>query len=136
MRQDDGIGPYIVEILSKEIKKDNVIFLDCDIRPENYIDRIKGYNPAKIFVIDAADFGGEIGEVRVIPVEDIDGYTLSSHTMPISLFVYLLKQENIEVEVIGIQKKSISYDKPISNEIVKVINKIKEKIKQICGIYG
>ena len=134
MRQDDAVGPYIVEILKKETKDNNINFIDCDVRPENFIDDIKEYNPEEVFVIDAADFGGKPGEVKIISVEEIDNYTVSTHTIPLSLFVYLLEKENIKVTIIGIQKKGINFNEPISSEIMEAMDEIKKKIKQICGI--
>jgi hydrogenase 3 maturation protease len=78
LRSDDGVGIYI----AKQIKKckKNIIILNADSKPENIIDKAVQIKPQKVVIIDAADFGGRVGEIRLIKKTDIQSTSLSTHS--------------------------------------------------------
>lgn len=128
-RKDDGVGNYIAESL-----KDFVISIPAEENPELYIEMIKALKPDNVIIFDAADFDGKPGDTREIKEDEIDNLTISTHTLPLSIFSYMLKMNtNIKVKIIGIKPESISYVKGLS-EIVKIsadniINFIKNFLK-------
>ncbi|MEO0089273.1 MAG: hydrogenase maturation protease [candidate division WOR-3 bacterium] len=131
-RGDDGIGSLIAERLIKEGFK-NV--LDCERTPENYLSKIIEKKPEKIIFIDACDFGGKIGEVRIFKKEEWENFkkfSLSTHTLPISLLLSLIeKLINSEIYLLGIQVKETNFSQSLSKELNNLFEEIVEKIKII-----
>ncbi|MCX7837742.1 MAG: hydrogenase 3 maturation endopeptidase HyCI [candidate division WOR-3 bacterium] len=133
-RGDDGIGSLIAERLIKE-GWENV--LDCERTPENYLSKIVEKKPKKIIFIDACDFDGEIGEIRIFKKEEWQNFkklSLSTHTLPIPLFLSLIeKLTNSEIYLLGIQVKNTNFSQSLSKELnnlfAEIINKVKTIIK-------
>jgi len=130
LREDDYIGCYIAENL-----KDTVVSFNVEVNPEVYIDDIVNEEPDTVIVFDAADFGGKPGEVRLIEEENIERFTLSSHTIPISFFIHLLKMKtSADIYIIGIQPESTGYREGLSDILRKtgdfILNKIRETLKK------
>ncbi|RKZ22014.1 hydrogenase 3 maturation endopeptidase HyCI [bacterium] len=130
LREDDYIGCYIAENL-----KDTVVSFNVEVNPEVFIDDIVNENPDTIIIFDAADFGGRPGEVRLIEEGNIDRFTLSSHTIPISFFIHLLKMKtSADIYIIGIQPESTGYREGLSGIVrktgVDILKRIKKSIKQ------
>ncbi len=125
LRRDDGIGVRIVEELKKEIKNPEIEFLLGETVPENLIKKINDLKPKKVFLIDAVDFSGELGNVMSIENQKGSGFT---HKLSYNLFSKLL---NCELKIIGIQPKNIDYGEELSNELEKKIDQIKKNITKI-----
>ncbi|MBT3393214.1 MAG: hydrogenase 3 maturation endopeptidase HyCI [Elusimicrobiaceae bacterium] len=122
MLADDSAGIFVAEILLKKLAhKKNIKIFKTGVMPESFFSKISAFKPSLIIFIDACSFGGKIGEIRHIPMDKIDGAGFSTHSLPITTFVkYLTNQiPNIEVQFIGIEPKSIEFDKPMTTEIKK-----------------
>ena len=131
LRKDDGIGPFIIEKLRKKIKEK--ILIDAGETPENYLEFIISKKPEELIIIDAADFGEIPGKWRVFTEEDIRREKIrsfSTHSIPLSLWIELLKRElpNLKVKLIGIQPQETDFGEGISDILKK---KVKEVIKYI-----
>lgn len=131
-RGDDGIGSLIAERLIKE-GFENVI--DCERTPENYLSKIIEEKPKKIIFIDACDFDGEIGEIRIFKKEEWQNFkkfSLSTHTLPIPLFLSLIeKLTDSEIYLLGIQVKNTNFSQSLSEELNNLFEEIINKIKII-----
>ena len=115
LRSDDGAGPYIASHL-KNTKK--LAVFDAGYTPENFIEEVVELKPGRIIVIDAADFGGEAGEVKIISEEDIPESSLSTHAIPMKLIYHIFKDDtDSDIRFIGIQPKSVKYDEGLSPEV-------------------
>jgi hydrogenase 3 maturation protease len=121
-RGDDAIGTVVVSKLRTEHK------LDCGPVPENYTGKIRRMEPEVIIMIDAVDFGGNPGELILTEAENAKGLTLSTHSMPISIFCKMLPKSKIYL--LGIQPKSfdeLTYEVSLSGE--KLSNEINLLLK-------
>ncbi|MEO0135855.1 MAG: hydrogenase maturation protease, partial [candidate division WOR-3 bacterium] len=103
--------------------------------PENYLAKIIEKKPEKIIFIDACDFGGKIGEVRIFKKEEWQNFkkfSLSTHTLPIPLLLSLIeKLINSEIYLLGIQVKETNFSQSLSKELNNLFEEIVEKIKII-----
>lgn len=105
-RSDDGIGPWIAEQL---IVAGNTDVVDAGQNPENVIDDVIERKPKRLILIDAADFGGDVGEVRLIPEELIPETTLSTHMIPLNVVTRIIGDATgCETFFLGIQ--AVSFD--------------------------
>ncbi len=125
LRGDDRIGSEIVKDLIKMGYK-NVI--DCESTPENYLFKILELKPKKVIVLDACDFNGKPGEFRFFAKSDWEKlplFSLSTHTLPLSLFLHLIEKEcGCEVYLLGIQAKTIELSSKMSWELKRAKRKI------------
>lgn len=117
LRSDDGVGPYIASRLKVH---ERVAVIDAGTRPENVIDEASSLKPDMIIIIDAADFGGVPGEMRLIPEELIPETTVSTHSIPLCVITQLLRNDtHASVFFIGIQAKTMALGESLSPEVKK-----------------
>lgn len=107
LRSDDYAGMYFVEKLSGLIKNDNLLLIGGSTAPENFTGVIKDFKPDRIFIVDAAYMGLDVGEVHVLDVNEISGASFSTHMLPLPVMLNYLRIEiGCEVICIGIQPKN------------------------------
>jgi hydrogenase 3 maturation protease len=102
---DDGIGPYIADMMKKEPHNNTV--LDCGTTPENYTAVIKRIKPKTLILIDAAEMNLPAGTIRIIPKEKLGTMHISTHGIPLSILITYLEKEVERIIVIGIQPMHI-----------------------------
>ena len=121
---DDAVGPYIADRL-KEEAFENVI--DCGTVPENFTGIIKQKNPKKLIIIDAVDMKLKPGEIRIVPKEKIGVMTISTHGIPLSIFIDYLEKYIKKINFIGIQPKTMygNITKKVKKSAEELINIIK-----------
>ncbi|OGX14138.1 MAG: hydrogenase maturation peptidase HycI [Omnitrophica bacterium RIFOXYB12_FULL_50_7] len=125
-RSDDGVGPY----LASRLVVLPVRIVNAGHTPENIIDEVVGHKPSRIIILDAADFGGRPGEVRVIPEEAIPETTLTTHRVPMNVISRLIKDDTgAKVVFLGIQPKTVSLGEGLTPEVQAAADEIIETIK-------
>ena len=131
MNGDDGIGCYIVEQVKRYICKANseisqayinssqgeIVTIDGGTTPENYTSVIREQQPGKLVLVDAAEMGLSPGAYRIIAPEHMGVMTMSTHNMPLSLFVSYVSQFCREVLLLGIQPKRMDSNTALSPEL-------------------
>ena len=127
LKRDDNIGNLVVDKLRKTIKDKNILFIRGETNPENFIGKIKSFNPDVIYFIDAVEFDGEVGDVKVFSVEDVLNQSLSSHGISVRVFKDFFP--DAEINVIGIKPEDVGYGEGLSKSID--LNKISTKVKNI-----
>jgi hydrogenase 3 maturation protease len=115
-RRDDGVGPYLASRLGD--LAGSCRLLDAADRPENIFDEAAAAAPGKIVILDAADFGGAPGEIRVLAPAEIPEKGLSTHTFPIKLLARLLSQDTgATVHFVGLQPQNVSLGEGLSEPV-------------------
>ncbi len=117
MRGDDGCGPKIIEKLKgRNIK---ACLFDCGTVPENYIFPILSTSCGTVILVDAADFEGTPGSIKVLSLNEVSGAGLSTHNSSIRLFTDLLMtgRDNLDIFAVSIQPKKITFGEPLSDEV-------------------
>ena len=129
MNGDDGIGSYIVEQVNRYLYvavnnstisySGEIVTIDCGTIPENYTSVIRKQLPDRLVVVDAAELGLSPASYRIVKPEHIGVMTMSTHNMPLSLFVSYVNQFCREVLLLGIQPKRIELNTELSIELSK-----------------
>jgi len=115
IKGDDGAGCVVVEGLRGKIEMPVV---DCAEVPENYGGWVEKRNLESVVYIDAIDFGGEAGEVRVVPLEKMMMSASSTHSLSLHYMILFLKNEwDGDPIMVGIQPKSMELDDGLSEEV-------------------
>jgi len=118
LRGDDGVGPYIAAELT-DMHQD-CILLDAADKPENIVDDAIDHNPTKTVFIDASDFGGNFGDIKVIPEQNIPQTSYSTHMFPIPVISAIITRDTHSKSFfIGIQVKSVGFGANMCDEVLK-----------------
>jgi len=130
LKKDDNIGNLLIDMLEKEIKEKDFLFIKAYLAPENYLLSLKNHNPKTIFFIDAVDFEGEIGEVKEFSLEDIKNMgKMSTHSIPITVYKNFFPKT--EIILIGIKVKDADFGEELTKELKSKLEDIKEEVKDI-----
>ncbi len=133
MRADDGVGPRIIELL-QERPLENVMLINAETVPEAFTGKVEKYKPTHVMLIDAANFRGQVGETMLITGAQIGGQALSTHSLPLTLFIsYIEKSIDVPVILLGIQPKTIDFDMPMSREIEEAAVSIADTLIQVLS---
>ena len=128
LKQDDRAGPHFVRNfkLQNPKSKHNVELLDAGVAPENYTGEIKKLKPDTLLVVDAIDFGGKPGSIKVFRGEEIGIHSFSTHNISLKTFIDFLKMDlpNLSVTVVGIQPKQAGFGENLSPEVGSAIEEL------------
>jgi len=124
LRGDDGVGQKIMEIMSESAPR-GVLLIDAGAVPEAYMGKLVEHGCTHVLLIDAANFRGEPGEVRLIDSSRIGGQAVSTHSLPLTLFItYIEKVLGAKVLLLGVQPKSVKFNTGLSPEVTTAAHKV------------
>lgn len=133
LRGDDGAGIHVLNHL-KLMDIPDVLLLNAETVPEAFTSKITGYNPTHVLIVDSANFHGEPGEAKLINSEQIGGSSISTHSLPLTLFInYIEKTIDAKVRLLGIQPKQIEFNTKLSPELEKTIKEIIHIIGEVLN---
>lgn len=125
-RSDDAAGILIADRLieSRSISNLNtVLVIDAGHAPENSTADLRRFAPNVVLLIDAADMEEAPGTIRWIEMDEIEGMSASTHTLPLSMLAkYLILELNCKIALLGIQPKSNDVGEVISKEVADAVD--------------
>jgi hydrogenase 3 maturation protease len=123
IKGDDGAGPRFISRLKGKTTCD---LLDCGEVPENYVQPIIETRPQKIVIVDAADWNGPAGAIRLMDAEEIDNRGYSTHDSSLRIFIEYLKKRlpRIEIIIIGIQPRRNGFLESLSPEVERTVDEL------------
>jgi hydrogenase maturation protease len=127
---DDGAGVRVLDLLLPLPK--NVAIIELATGGMSLLHKLEGLDTA--IIVDAVDFGGKPGEVRVFRPEEVKsiktvGYSL--HDLDILKVLELAKQMGTlpkRVFIAAIQPASLEMDEGLSPEVEKALPELARKI--------
>jgi len=124
LRADDAAGLILVERIKSQKEFRNSHFIVAGRNPENHLQTILNYNPDIIVFIDAAEWNGPSGDIKIFNDEEIDQTEFSTHTFSIRMIKdYLLNQQQMNFLFIGIQPLRTNYNQGLSEPVQIAIEK-------------
>ncbi|MFX1465260.1 MAG: hydrogenase maturation peptidase HycI [Promethearchaeota archaeon] len=123
MRRDDRIGIEIVNELRNIalLKESKIKIIIAGTTPENFTRPIVSWNPSHLLIVDAVDMGENPGEIELIQMDDISNVTVSTHKMSLTLLnKYLMSKLDLEIKLLGIQIKDVSFGNELSSELTHI----------------
>lgn len=133
MRGDDAIGCLIADELKKE--ENSLSVIDCGTTPENFIDKVCALAPTRIIIVDACDFKAKPGHFRIFTeteIEKIDHHLISTHTLPLSLAVALIKKQLVcQIQLLGVQPSNLNFSTDLSPQLKKAKDEIVKYLKDL-----
>lgn len=99
--------------------------MDAGHAPENSTAELRRFAPGIILLIDAAEMGEAPGTIRWIDMEELDGMSASTHSMPLSMLAkYLTLELDCEVKLLGIQLLSNDVGESVNTEVMRAVDMI------------
>jgi hydrogenase 3 maturation protease len=131
MRSDDGVGVKIIELLEEKGLPD-VLLLNTETVPEAFVGKVSEFKPTHILILDAANFHGKPGEVRFITSEQIGGQAISTHSLPLNIFISYVKSDvGVEAMLLGIQPKRIEFFTEMTEEVKRTAEEVADTLYAI-----
>ena len=119
LKGDDGAGCVVCEQLKDSLPG---MVIDAGTVPENYIGPIIERWPEVLVVVDAIDFGGLAGEVRIFAPRELSSAAISTHTLSPRLFVDVIcKSIPTEVWFVGIEPGRTALGEGLSKEVEEAV---------------
>ncbi len=136
-RSDDAAGILVArKLLASRVLSDlnTVLVLDAGHAPENRTADLRLFTPDVILLIDAADMEKLPGTIRWIEMDELDGMSASTHTLPLSMLAkYLTLELNCKIALLGIQPKSNDVGETISSEVVEAIDVVAKTLSELVS---
>ena len=127
-RSDDAAGVLVAHKLIRADSVQNldtVLVMDAGHAPEYSTGELRRFAPDVVILIDAADMGETPGTIRWIEMDDLDGMSASTHSMPLSMLAsYLTLALDCRVALLGIQPKSNDVGESISREVSEAVDEV------------
>jgi hydrogenase 3 maturation protease len=118
-RRDDGVGSLIAERLAT---RHPALTIDAGAVPENYLEKVARSCPDTVLIIDAVDFGGCPGEIRLLDPDTIATSGISSHALSLRMTAqYLEARTQAGLVLLAIQPADIGTGTELSDEVCQAI---------------
>jgi hydrogenase 3 maturation protease len=131
MRGDDAVGPMVIDNLRGKTK---AMLIDCGEAPESFLGKIEKAKPGMVIIVDAVQMDKSPGSVEPIDVKEITGAVMSSHNIPLTLFLeYIRNRMSCEIIFLGIQPKSTGLDADVSPECGEAVSKAAKIISRLIN---
>lgn len=127
LKGDDAIGIMVVRELEKHKNalQEEVIFINCETVPENYLYTIREEKPSHLMLIDAVDAGIEPGSLIFSEVRKQEELAVSTHSLPLSVLADFLRNlMDVKVILLGIQVADLSFREGLSKSLTGMPGKI------------
>lgn len=128
---DDGVGSYLAEALESCQGFD---VIDAGFIPENHLETVASKNPKTILMVDATDFGGNPGQVRLLYPDKVAYSGLSTHAGSLRMLAeYLKARTQAPIALLAIQPADTSTGEGLSEEVARTLKSLLEILPAVCG---
>jgi hydrogenase maturation protease len=128
--RDDGAGSVLAEALQACPEFDAI---DAGFVPENFLEVIAGKKPDRILFVDATDFGGAPGQVRLLFPDNVAPSGLSTHAGSLKMLAeYLQARTGAQVALLAIQPADTAAGESLSPEVSNTVMTLLEKLPEFC----
>lgn len=132
---DDAAGVAVIQRLQAELSQREALqLLNAGAAPENITGAVRRFQPGMIILFDAADFGGQPGEVSLLDWRETTGFSASTHSLPLHVFAaYLSSELDCAVYLVGIQPRSLDFDAPLSPPVEQAVAELVAELQSILS---
>jgi len=136
MMGDDGAGPMLADMLQAN-PAEGWLVVDGGSMPENHVNEVLAANPDRVVIVDAADMGLRMGDVRVVDEACMAEIPfMTTHNMPVSYLMERLREQVGEVVFIGIQPSVVAFGFPMMDEVRQAVSMLFERLRSGQNLEG
>jgi hydrogenase 3 maturation protease len=135
LRSDDASGLVTARFLQRRCRDNpNLYIAEGGSAPENLSGPIAVFNPSHLVVVDSADMGLDPGSIRLVNVDNIGGFSASTHCLPLAVLIqYLLLRISCRVALVGIQPENLDFDGRISHTVCRAAYRLAREIEYVSN---
>jgi len=125
IRMDDFVGTKIVQDLQGKVSE-KIYLIECEVVPENFIQKIIDFDPTHVLLVDASILGLEPGDSRLVKPERLAAFpAYSTHALPLRIFCeYLAKTTEAKIALLLIEPKKADFGEGLTLEVEASARKI------------
>lgn len=124
---DDAAGVILAQYLKEHLTKDRFMILEGGLAPENCLGELRAFCPSIVILMDVVLGLGKAGTVHWLYHDKTDGFSASSHSLPLSILAaYLQAEYGCEVFVLAITAQSLEQDTALSAAVEKAVVDIED----------
>ena len=129
---DDAAGSLIAERLAD--LRGNARAYCGSTAPENCTGEIKRFHPDTLLVIDTADMAMRPGAAALVPPEDIDGASFSTHMLPLRIMLDYLREEiGCRVFLLGIQGATLEFGAEMTPRVSAAVEAVASALRGLLA---
>jgi hydrogenase 3 maturation protease len=130
MRRDDAVGVEIVKLMRRRVSP-NVLLIEAETMPENYIDPIVDFHPSHVLILDSGLIGEKPGSTKLLaPIENMAA--VSSHMLPLQVFcAYLEKAISVKIQMLILHPKDTEMSEGLTRELTNAAKKTADFLVKI-----
>ncbi len=126
---DDGAGSAVAEKLAERAPG---YVIDAGIAPENHLEPIVRGEPDTILLVDAVEFGGEPGSVRLFDPRALRAGGLSTHATSLGIVTeYLAARCAARIVLLGIQPGRLRLGTALSDEVASSVGAVARRLAEL-----
>lgn len=130
LRGDDAAGTLVAE----QLKGSKLQVIIGGTAPENFTGEIKRLKPSHLIIIDAAEMHCPPGTLKLVGLDEIGGYSFSTHALPLKVMAdFILNEITCAILVIAIQPKTLEFGAALSPEVKSAIALVGDMILSGAG---
>lgn len=116
---DDAVGVRLAGLLrTRQPAADHVLVIEAGPAPENFTSVLRRFQPDLVLLLDSALMGDQPGAVRWLDAQQAEGFSASTHTLPLHILVsYLISELGCSIGIIGIQPEQTFADAPLTPRV-------------------
>ena len=134
LRSDDAAGILVARALMKTFSvadRKPVHVMDAGHAPENTTGELRNFAPDTVLLIDAVEMGEAPGTIRWVEMEEIEGMSASTHSLPLSMLATYLNWElKCDVTLLGIQPKTNDVGETVSPDVSQAVDLVVSAIHE------
>jgi hydrogenase 3 maturation protease len=130
---DDSAGNWVArKLIERLIDQPNLLVMDCGTIPENASGPLRKFQPQIILLVDAADLDERPGTIQFVKLDEVRGFSASSHSLPLTILAKFLVQEfSCKVALCCIQPQSLEFEAELSAPVKIAVKSLVEEFSSI-----
>ncbi len=122
LKSDDAIGIYICKKIQQSNKIETLI-VESGI--EKFVGKINSIDPEILILVDCTDFNKEPGFIKLLPIEQIQDFTVNTHTISVKRISEFFKMKTF---ILGVQPENVRFGEEFSKGVINSANELIKKI--------
>jgi len=128
-RGDDGAGPALIARLVGQGWK----AADAGVAPENHLEIVVASHPETLLLVDAADWGGQPGQVRLLSCRQLESGGLSTHALSLDLAAayWAERLPGLRIHLLAVQPASLEWGAALSPAVAETVEGLAQYLQRV-----